>query len=303
VKLRENAAAFAAFKNHAEQADLFKLLTDESGKPRGWNEFRKLAAPITGQYNRNWLKAEYNQAVATSQMAKKWESFRENADLYPNLMYRTAGDKNVRASHAILDGVIRPIKDPFWKTNFPPNGWNCRCNVVQTGRKATAGNLVPEFKPDPGFDFNPGMEGKLFSEKAGYFKSGKASGKEIVKQVPKLVSGVTRNDLRGFYQVNPLPVLNLEKFGKIKLTQSDIRKITGKETAIDMLKNSLLYDIENVVKNAVYILSAPEGKGRPQYKMWHYYKVSGFDSLYLNFAEYKSGEIKLHSIEVKLKEN
>ena len=45
------------------------------------------------------------------------------------LKYIAVLDKRTRKSHAKLHGTILPKDDEFWKTNFPPNGWNCRCRV------------------------------------------------------------------------------------------------------------------------------------------------------------------------------
>ena len=45
--------------------------------------------------------------------------------------YATVGDDRVRPEHAVLDGVTLPKDDPFWQTNFPPNGWNCRCAALE----------------------------------------------------------------------------------------------------------------------------------------------------------------------------
>jgi SPP1 gp7 family putative phage head morphogenesis protein len=39
--------------------------------------------------------------------------------------YVTVGDDRVRPEHAMLDGVRLPKDDPFWRTNMPPNGFNC----------------------------------------------------------------------------------------------------------------------------------------------------------------------------------
>ena len=33
-------------------------------------------------------------------MAVKWEGFKENADIYPNLKYVAVGDKDTRPDHA-----------------------------------------------------------------------------------------------------------------------------------------------------------------------------------------------------------
>lgn len=164
-QLRVNAASFAAFKNHNEQSRLRDLLVDSSGEPRSWNDFLKEAKPITQEYNRSWLETEYNQAIASAQMAEKWAGFEENSDIYPNLEYRAVTDDRTRPEHAALNGIIRPINDPFWDTNYPPNGWGCRCSVTQTDKEVTKSI---DHKPGAGFDFNPGKEKKLFADSNGY---------------------------------------------------------------------------------------------------------------------------------------
>jgi hypothetical protein len=49
----------------------------------------------------------------------------------PNLQYQTVGDNYVREAHQILNGIVRPMKDSFWNTHYPPNGWGCRCEAIQ----------------------------------------------------------------------------------------------------------------------------------------------------------------------------
>lgn len=82
--------------------------------------------------------------------------------------YVTVGDDRVRPSHAVLDGLRRPKDDPIWDRIMPPNGYNCRCSVIEIFKDdpiaSPAGDLGPqEFEgimvvpgPDRGFDFNPG---------------------------------------------------------------------------------------------------------------------------------------------------
>ncbi len=47
------------------------------------------------------------------------------------LQYRTAGDDKVRDSHRTLNGITLPKDDPFWLYYYTPNGWRCRCQVVE----------------------------------------------------------------------------------------------------------------------------------------------------------------------------
>ena len=166
TELQRNAAAFAAFKNHAEQKELFKLLVDDKGEPRSFAAFKKAAKPLTEKYNKEWLLTEYKQAEASSQMAVKWEGFKEEADLYPNLRYDAVVDGETRDTHRELNGTIRPIDDPFWNSHYPPNGWGCRCTVTQTDEKVTP--LPTGLEPDEGFEYNTGKDRKLFSDDAGY---------------------------------------------------------------------------------------------------------------------------------------
>ena len=102
-------------------------------------------------------------------MAANWEQFTEDGDRY-NLQYRTAGDDKVRPEHAALNGVTRPMNDPFWETYYPPNGWNCRCTVVQV-RKSKYPLTPPDEAMARGeealqndkkgiFRFNPGKQQK-----------------------------------------------------------------------------------------------------------------------------------------------
>jgi SPP1 gp7 family putative phage head morphogenesis protein len=73
----------------------------------------------------------------------------------------TVGDARVREEHALVDGVTLPKEDPFWKTNYPPNGWNCRCQVIPLFDSPDIRKPPTEYKgPDKGFIFNPG---ELFS--------------------------------------------------------------------------------------------------------------------------------------------
>lgn len=106
-------------------------------------------------------------------MAAKWEQFQEDGDRY-NLQYRTARDGRVRPEHEALDRVTLPPSDPFWQSYFPPNGWNCRCTVVQVrkskypetphdeamqrGEEATAKDKRGIFR------FNPGIEQKTMPD-------------------------------------------------------------------------------------------------------------------------------------------
>lgn len=161
ASLKKNIAVFSAFKETSFQTVLETLMVSEKGDLVPWNEFKKMALEVSGEYNVRWLEAEYHQTVATANMAGKWQDFQANKELYPNLKYSTVGDDRVRPEHRIWDGIVKPLNDPFWKDNLPPNDWGCRCNVIQTDEDETdqpTGGTQLKIE----FANNPGVSGKIF---------------------------------------------------------------------------------------------------------------------------------------------
>jgi hypothetical protein len=163
MKLRESGLWFAARKSYAQASDLAALLDNGKRSKRTWAEFRKLAAPITGQYNQTWLRTEYDTAVRSARIASQWKDMERTADRFPNVEYLHTRSSNPRENHLQYVGIIRPLNDVFWDTHTPPLGWNCKCDVRSTDVKATAipGNLPVA---PPGLRNNPARSGSLFSE-------------------------------------------------------------------------------------------------------------------------------------------
>lgn len=191
--LRYNTAVFSAFKQNKEIQDAYQLLTDDSGKARSWKEFYGEARKKSEQYNRTWLQTEYNQANQSAMTAREWQEFQANKDLYPNLRYVTAGDENVRDSHAALDGKVYPIDHSFWDSYYPPNGWGCRCTVEQTDDDPA--EEMPEETPSmPEYmKNNPGKTARIFGEDHPYYDSPRSKEvMEFVRQQVKPAEEITK---------------------------------------------------------------------------------------------------------------
>ena len=105
--LQNNAFIFSGFKTYHSLSEVGLALTDADGHVKPFDTFRKDVEAIDARYNTNYLYAEYNHAVHTSQMAVKWHDFVADGDRY-NLQYRTAGDERVRSEHAALDNITLP---------------------------------------------------------------------------------------------------------------------------------------------------------------------------------------------------
>ncbi len=169
--MTENIFVFSGFKTYQELQQASALLRDAQGKLRSFADFKKEIAKLNNTYHGGYLHAEYNQAVASAQMAVKWKKFENEKDNY-DLVYDAVGDKRTRPEHAAIDGVVQPVDSPFWDTHYPPNGWNCRCTVYQVD-KGTKGTTLPTDLPaNPTFfQNNVGKTGVVFPNAHPYFQN------------------------------------------------------------------------------------------------------------------------------------
>jgi SPP1 gp7 family putative phage head morphogenesis protein len=170
-QLRESVYSFAAFKNYHNIADMVDAMTDENDVVRSFSDFKEVAQGINTIYNETWLESEYNTSIGTAQMAARWGELWAEREDFPYLQYVAINDERTREAHAALDGVTLPITDSFWNSFFPPNGWNCRCDVIAL---AEADEVQPESLPSTEevpmtFRHNAGKDGDLFGEKHPYF--------------------------------------------------------------------------------------------------------------------------------------
>lgn len=183
--LREDVFVFSGFKAYRELREASALLRNEDGTLKPFYRFYNDITAIKEKYNRHWLKAEYIFAQASSEMAAKWKDLERDGDEY-DLQYRTAGDDRVRYEHRVLHNVTLPASDPFWEEFFPPNGWRCRCTVVQVrkgkypesdsvtaiqqGREATYQAGKNGVNKAAIFRFNPGKRQVIFPPHHPYYE-------------------------------------------------------------------------------------------------------------------------------------
>ena len=191
-KLQNDCFIFSGLKTHAQLMEATSLLLDDTGTVRSYESFAHEFNKINQNYNQNYLQAEHQFAVTSSQSAANWAALDEDGRY--NLQYRTANDDRVRESHRILQDTTLPKDDVFWLSYYPPNGWRCRCLAVEVlkdkykpsdsetalknGEKATT-QIGSDGKNKLAiFRFNPGAEQKVFPPKHPY---NKVKGAEDVK--------------------------------------------------------------------------------------------------------------------------
>jgi SPP1 gp7 family putative phage head morphogenesis protein len=180
--LLANVQRFSGFKTAAVQRAMSEKLTDEKGQVRPFADFKADCLEINQQYNVDYLRTEYNQAIASSQMAAKWSEF----DPSSQIRYDTVGDDRVREEHVALDGITRPVNDPFWDDHYPPLDWNCRCSTTELdGDAPSTADLDLPGLPEAaeGFRENVGKTGQIFGADHPYFQLSAHEARQIEQQL------------------------------------------------------------------------------------------------------------------------
>jgi hypothetical protein len=174
--LLESAAQYKAFTVAAgatsEILSAIRALVDEA-QTEGLTlaEFQSHAADIlesAGAAARTpwYWETVYRTNLQTSYQVGRWKQMVDPdvVEALPYWRYVSARIVTSRPSHVEKHGLIYPAHHPFWKSFYPPNGFNCLCSVsaVSPSQLERRGWKVSEdmqFKypePDPGWATNPG---------------------------------------------------------------------------------------------------------------------------------------------------
>ena len=65
---------------------------------------------------------------------------------------------------------MRPVDDDFWNTYYPPNGYNCRCTVVQTSERTTRLGMDKPLPIPELFEVNLAKKKYMFPPNHPYFE-------------------------------------------------------------------------------------------------------------------------------------
>jgi hypothetical protein len=313
-QFKDNTAIFAAFKSHSEAEILSKLIRTENGELRSFYEFRKVAAPVVGKYNRTWLQTEYNMVVRSARMGAQWQTFEEKKHIFPNIEYMRTSSLNPRPEHESFAGTILPVDHPWWDTHTPPLSWNCKCSIRQTRREAT--DLPPGEEPvSPVFQNNPGKTAQAVTDKHPYFPEGCAScplpGERVIVS-PELAAGQRKDCYNCLKAMKAAEVktaqarkrekledsmLPLLKKNVIRAVAADKQiKITFKKSGNSHIVNDVLEKniklsgtelakIDDLIREAEYVRSSDLYKDRSDNIQRFYYFKDKKRNIYYNVAE------------------
>lgn len=79
------------------------------------------------------LQTIYWANIRSAHAAGEWARTQETKDVLPYLTYKRTLSERARPEHLGWVGITLPVDDPWWRTHYPPNGWNCKCRVEQIG--------------------------------------------------------------------------------------------------------------------------------------------------------------------------
>lgn len=110
----------------------------------------------------------YRQTLTNALNVGRYYQMLQAADDRPYWQYGGVLDRNTRNNHRDIiiyfQNRVLKFDHPFWRSFFPPNGFNCRC-YVRNYTQAEVAQLgytilrdVPDrFKIDDGFNYNPAL--------------------------------------------------------------------------------------------------------------------------------------------------
>lgn len=189
-----NLFEFSASKTEARFATAMDLLVDEKGTLRSYKDFEFAVMQKTENFNKKWLETEYNLSVAVGQNSAAYVRFLAEKDtVTPFVQYQTAGDDKVRDTHRILNGKIFSLDDKEAMQLWPPNGYGCRCEMLQyignAKGKVTTGSAAKgmiyskdsKFEKSQ-FELNRGDLKEVFTKKQFYLEN---------KKLPEKVNQLT----------------------------------------------------------------------------------------------------------------
>lgn len=176
-----NLFEFSASKTESRLASMKELLIDpETQQIRDFASFRVACDKVMEKYNKHWLESEYNLSIAVGQNAAQYLQFMAEKDSVTSFVqYQTIGDNKVRDTHQRLHGKIFNLADKEAMDLWPPNGYGCRCEMVQylgntkgkvskgIEEKAALYIKDPKFKGSQ-FELNRGDLKQVFTKKQFY---------------------------------------------------------------------------------------------------------------------------------------
>lgn len=328
-ELRHGNEVFAAFKVHAMDKEMQRLLIDESGKLKPFSKWRDDVEKIASHQCGAWLRTEYDTAVIRAHNAADWKEYERDKDIMPNLrwMPTTSGEPEAKHRSYWLRRVNLPVDHPFWNEHHPGDRWNCKCTLEQNDEPIV---LPPSdgsdsgATPHRGLENNPGKDGHIYNDTHPYFPKScnecaayRASGlknrlKLLFRNQKKdcyncpfidgCLHGSKREDVKQIKKEARKTVqgsvLTHPKFdGEIKVSRNSIDEWTNQPHMHYAEKNRMILYIDDVLKKSKYLGHKKDKSEKPGSKWVHLFETSiQGDKTWIIVKEYQDNSKILYSI-------
>ena len=133
--LGEEAKYRAFYVTGLAQHDLVQMVSDgiEEALKNGetLSDFKKriLGAIQSQGWHGSRVENIFRTNVQTAYAAGRYTKMQAVKKARPYWQYIAIMDSRVRPSHAVMHGKVYPADHAFWNSNYPPNGFRCRCGV------------------------------------------------------------------------------------------------------------------------------------------------------------------------------
>lgn len=259
--LRTNVYVFSGFKTYQQLKEASLLMVDADGNIKPFTQFLKDVQGINKNYNVNYLRAEYDNALVSAQMAAKWEDFEALANDFPLLKFVATIDDRTTAICESLNGLTKPFDWPGWNKYMLPLHWGERSNIIQIADGDISDvNETDLPEPPKMFANNVGKTGIIFPETHPYF--------DVKKGTADVIKSNSLNELKSqeYYDILNNDTENgigdtIERIGSKKLPpvydalndieKSAIRHYTGTD-GYEQLNKYLFNKIRAVEPNEFY---------------------------------------------------
>ncbi len=123
---------------------------------RGWWGKQEQTDPVTGEKkvvqlgSPRRLQVIFDTNLATAYSEGQAERIKNNARLFPFLLYDGRNAERPREAHLPYDNLVLAADDPFWASHMPVKAYGCKCTVIQLTRRMmeregyTLGKAPPE---------------------------------------------------------------------------------------------------------------------------------------------------------------
>jgi hypothetical protein len=121
----------------------------------GWRGRKDMVDPVTGKEvpaqlgSPRRLRTIYSANIRSAFAAGIWERAQRTKATRGFFAYRLGPSIVHRPHHVAREGMVYPVDHPIWDTWFPPNGWGCKCWVLQVTREDAESFGYQDDMPEP----------------------------------------------------------------------------------------------------------------------------------------------------------